>query len=117
MNLLTKEATPCRMIVKADVDDGRGGRTTSYIETRNFKAVLIEVDSTASNKDVGMRNVSAKRFKVMFQKDVALSIHDVFRTFPDGMVLKVTSDTTKCAKSSTIQYNLVYAEEWSLPNG
>jgi hypothetical protein len=52
-------------------------------------------------------------------KSMVLQYHDVFRRLRDGKIFRVTSDGDDkySPASSTINMNIVTAEEWVLPNG
>lgn len=117
MSLLNAEAKPCELIIKSSVPDKRGGSVTMYMGTMTFDAVITETDSSYSTKEIGNNTVSAQKVKVMFKKGIPLALNSIFKTLKDGKTYKCIAEPIKCAASASVQYDMITAEEWSLPNG
>lgn len=116
MSLLDSEKRLCCRVIKASVPDGHGAQVTRYVDTRVFQAVFSPDMSMSGEKEIGGRNISAKRYKVLYPENVVLSLDDVIRTRKDNKTYKVTSDGNPPANASTIRKNFVYVEEWSVPD-
>lgn len=115
MALIDSERRPCTVMVKASVDDGEGGQITRYMDGRKFSAVVSSDDTISGKKTLGNNQISAKVYKFFYPKSTSLGLNDVIKTLDDGKTYKVAALETAPAKSASIQYNLVSAEEWELP--
>lgn len=116
MSLLESESQVCCRVVKASVPDGQGGQIVRYVNTRSFKAVLTPDTSASASKEIGGKQVSAKRYKVLYPADVELSLGDIIKTRENDKAYIITSDGNKPANASSIQYGFAYAEDWSVPD-
>lgn len=116
MSLLYTEAKPCMLIVETSIPDGRGGSTTMYTGTVHFDATITPYDGTGT-KNIGNNEISAQKVKIMFKKGVPLELNSIVKCLEDNKTYKCTGNAIKCAASATMQYDLIAAEEWSLPNG
>lgn len=115
MSLIDKEGRPCTTMVRTCVDDGEGGQITEYLEGREFLAVVTPIDSEGK-KIIGNTEMSAKKYKFFYPSIITLSLNDVVKTLDDDKTYRVTALETVPAKSASVQYSLVSAEEWEMPN-
>lgn len=118
MSLIDKERRPCTTMVRTCVDDGEGGQITEYLEGREFLAVVTPENTAASlqNKLLGNTEISAKKYKLFYPSIITLSLNDVVKTLDDDKTYRVTALETVPAKSASVQYSLVSAEEWEMPD-
>lgn len=117
MALINAESRPCALIVATSIDDGEGGQLTEYKRTLDFQAIVSEGTAYKNtNKTLGYSETSAKAYKFFYPKEISLELSDIVTTLDDGKYYKVSTSPTKPAKSASVQYCLVTAEEWELPN-
>ena len=99
---------------QAVIDDGQGGRITTWTDGATFDAALTlqTSDSMRIAQAEGVRAI----YTVTAPKDVRLPWHTVFRRVSDGQVFIITSEDEKAAPSgSLIKTRIVTAERWELP--
>lgn len=118
MALIDGESRPCAVMIRASVDDGEGGQVTKYLKGKEFLAVVTPENTVASmqKKSLGNTEISAKKYKFFYRNLFTLRMNDVVKTLDDGKTYKVTALETEPARSASIQYSLVSAEEWEMPN-
>lgn len=116
MSLLNTESRPCALLARASVDDNEGGQIVKYIRGAHFSAVISPDNTVSSKKILGNNEISAKTYKIFYPSRISMKLHDVVQSLDDGMVYKVKALETLPAKSASIQYSLVSAEEWELPH-
>lgn len=117
MALIDGESRPCAVMIKASVDDGEGGQVTKYLKGKEF-LVVVTPDSAGNSSQkttIGNTEISAKKYKFFYRNLFTLRMNDVVKTLDDGKTYKVTALETEPARSASIQYSLVLAEEWELP--
>lgn len=117
MALIDAESRPCAVMLRASVDDGEGGQVTKYMRGAKFPAVVSDGSNASqfSKKTLGNTDVSAKRFKFFYPTRISLKLNDVIVTEDNEKVYRVIAAETIPAKSASVQYSLVTAEEWELP--
>ena len=116
MSLLKSESKKCMLIVKTSVDDGHGAEYTAYVGGAIFNAVITASDNTHATKEIGNNEISDQKVKVLYPCGVPLELHSVFKVLDTGKTYKVMSNGDIAANASSIRYNLIYAEEWSVPD-
>ena len=118
MALIDGESRLCATMIKACVDDGEGGQITRYVRGREFLAVVTPENTVASmqKKTLGNTEISAKKYKFFYRNIFTLRLNDVVMTLDDKKTYKVTALETEPARSASVQYSLVSAEEWEMPN-
>lgn len=108
---------PCVLVTKQIAPDGYGGQQTVWTDSGEFKAVVIDPQSTQKEiaKQLGVTSV----YSVGTHRDVVLNVNDVFRRVRDGQTFRVTTDGIDnfTPKSSAIDMRYVQAEKWVIPNG
>lgn len=115
MSLIDAESRQCAVIIKASVDDGEGGQVTRYVKGAHFYAVVSADNTVSAKKTLGNNEISAKTYKVFYPNRISLKLNDIITTLDDGMVYRVSALETVPAKSASLQFNLVSAEEWEMP--
>ena len=115
MALIDGESRPCATMIRTCVDDGEGGQITRYMKGRQFLAVVTPIDGE-SKKTIANTEISAKKYKFFYRNILTLRLNDVVMTLDDEKTYRVTALETAPAKSASIQFSLVTAEEWEMPN-
>lgn len=115
MSLLTNAMTPCIMLDKTTVSDGRGGFTAEWVEGAEFSAAIVLDNSTLARVG-GAQGVTAL-YTITTIKTVNLQFHDVFRRLEDSKIFRVKSDGDDKATPDSASLNMrqVSAEEFKLP--
>lgn len=115
MSLLDSESRPCTVMIKAGVSDGQGGTICRYINGVHFYAV-VSPDGAGTVKALGNTEMSAKTYKFFYPNRISLKLNDIVKTLDDGKTYKVKVSETPPAKSASVQFSLVTAEEWEMPD-
>ena len=114
MRLVDTFKVPCVLMEKTRVPDGEGGFTTAWVEGARFDAAIILDNSLQAR--VAQRDGVTNVYTVTTSKNAGLDFHDVFKRVSDGQVFRVTSngDDKQAPGASTLDFEQVSAEEWSL---
>jgi len=104
----------CIKINESSVSDGQGGFVTEYVDGAMFSAAINLDDSIATaiaNKD----SVKAM-YTVTTPINARLKFGDIIKRVEDEKIFRVVGRENNTPKISTFQFNVVKAEEWSLPD-
>jgi len=112
--LLYDAMTSCTMIDRRTVPDGLGSFTWQWVDGASFKAAIVKDNTLAAR--VAEKQGVTELYTVSVQKGVVLQFHDVFRRDEDGLVFRVTSNTTdsETPPVASFQIGQVSAERWEL---
>ena len=117
MSLLSEAMTPCTILDKKTVSDGRGGYAAVWQDGAEIKAAIV-LDSSKQARIAEAQGVKAL-YTITTPRAVNLQFHDVLRREEDGKIFRVTSDgdDKKPPPSAILDMRQVSAEEWALPVG
>lgn len=116
MSLLSEAMTEWTPKTLTEVNDGMGGRVTTWVDGTPFSAAVVKDSSTETRlaEQAGAKG----RYTVTTEKSINLQFHDVIVRASDGLTLRILSKgTDKCTPASAgLNMRQVSAEEWSIPS-
>ena len=113
--LIDSMMTACVRLHKAHEPDGMGGlRGEGWTMGAPFAAAIVK-DGTAQTRRAGQESVTTL-YTVTLHRGVGLAFHDVFYRLRDGVVFRVTDDSTdgETPAAASFQFEQVTAERWEL---
>ena len=111
MSLLDEAFEEFKFMNKAVVDDGYGGRTTTWTEGATIKGAMVYNASETTQIAEALGNKSNYTFTC--RKDLELDFHDVLKRASTGKLFRITtnSDENRTPKSAGLNMRQYYAEE------
>lgn len=115
MSLIDKFVRQCELVVQSESPDGQGGTVTSWTPGKRFGAAFVKRESREGI--TAEKPGSVEWYTVTVPSRVGLKHHDVIRRISDGLVLRVTSDSTDTSPPpcASFTFEQVNAERWELP--
>lgn len=96
-------------------DDGYGGYDTAW---KDGIKILAAIDQSQTNEArIAAQLGAAEKYTIITSKELNLSQHTVIKRVKDGKFFRITSNggEIKTPKSSTLDMNVVYAENFTIP--
>ena len=107
---------PCQHLQKHRKPDGEGGWITNWLALNEFEAAVV-LDTSTEAVLAASANMN-RTYTVTCPVGTKLGFHDVFKRVSDGKTFRVTSDPNdlRTPSMATMQFEIVKAEAWGLPN-
>lgn len=112
MSLLNNMAVPCQLLINSTVQDGEGGRVSTWQVTAEFNAAIHSLESAETTE--GEKQTTNDTYTITMVSNVLVPYHSVIRRVEDGATFRVISSGQFAPRPCSFWLVNYTAERWEI---